>query len=121
MASRYDYFWNPHESPLLFQLHGLYQLAYDSVRHSTKYDLVPPDEDPVLDGLTVDYAINQWNFWWTANEFNWWMGPDKVVLIMMMLLSVLLASGTYIAAATSGLFEPQVVAQPAETPVPEAA
>jgi hypothetical protein len=121
VASRYTYFWNPHESPLLFQLHGLYQLAYDTVRHSNKYELVPPDEDPVLSGLTDQYAINQWNFWWTANEFNWWMGTDKVVLIMMTLLSVLLASGTYIAAEAGGVFEPQVTAQRSETPVPEAA
>jgi hypothetical protein len=105
IAARYRYHWNAHESPLLFQLHGLYQLAYDGIANSTKYELVPPDEDPILDQMTVDYAINQWNFWWKSNEFNWWMGQQKIVEGVVMLLGLMLASGTFLVAESSGLFE----------------
>lgn len=120
ISSRYRYFWDPHESPLNFQLHGLYQLAYDSVFNSTKYELVPPDEDPILDKMTVDYAINQWNFWWSANEYNWWMGEDKIVLGVVMLLGVMSASGIYLAAEAGGVFaEPAVTIE--DEPIPEAA
>lgn len=122
IASRYRYFWNIHESPLNFQLHGLYQLAYDSLRNSSKYELVPPDEDPVLDGLTTDYAVNQWNFWWTTNEFNWWMGERKIAMGVIMLISTMLACGTYLTAEAAGVFAREAVASRQEPePVPEAA
>jgi hypothetical protein len=121
IASRYRYFWDYHESPLYFQVHGLYQMAYDTVFHSSKYELVPPDEDPILDKMTVDFAINQWNFWWTSNEFNWWMGEDKIILVVVMLLSVAAASGTYIAAEAGGLFDERAFGQPTDRPMPEAA
>jgi hypothetical protein len=118
IASRYRYFWNIHESPLDFQIHGLYQLIYDDIRHSNKYEIVPPTEDPYLDGLTNDYAINQWSFWWLSNEFNWWMGEDKVILGVMVLVSIMLASGTYLVADAAGVFAEEAVAQ-VDEPVPE--
>jgi hypothetical protein len=121
IASRYRYFWDYHESPLYFQVHGLYQMAYDTVFQSNKYELVPPDENGVLDKMTVDYAINQWNFWWTSNEFNWWMGEDKIILVVVLLLSVAGASGTYIAAEAAGVFDEEVFGQPSDKPLPEAA
>jgi len=120
IASRYRYFWNPQESPLNFQVHSLYQLAYDDVFHSTKYELVPPPEDPTLDGMTTDYAVNDWNFWWTSNEFNWWMGQGKVALGMIALLSIMAASGLYVASEASGIFESPIQRR-SETPLPEAA
>ncbi|GAC1323478.1 MAG: hypothetical protein NVS2B16_06360 [Chloroflexota bacterium] len=120
VASRYRYFWDPHESPLNFQLHGMYQLAYDSWLHRTKYQIVPPVEDPILDRMATDYAVNDWNFWWTTNEFNWWMGQDKVALGMILLLSIMGATGTYVAADVAGWLEPSLQRRD-ETPIPEAA
>lgn len=120
IASRYRYFWNWHESPLYFQVHGLYQLAYDSAYDSRRYELVPPAEDPVLDDLTTTYNINQWNLWWASNEYNWWMGRDKVILAAMALLALTGAAGLYVAAETGGLLEVPVPAQRTQ-PVPEAA
>jgi hypothetical protein len=120
IAARYRYHWNVHESPLLFQLHGLYQLAYDAIANSNKYELVPPDEDPTLDEMTVDYAINQWNFWWKSNEYNWWMGDQKIVAGVVMLLGIMLASGTFLVAESSGLFSEPRVPRRAER-LPEAA
>jgi hypothetical protein len=120
IAARYRYFWDPHESPLYFQLHGLYDLAYDNFGHRTKYALVPPDEDPVLDNLASEYAINQWNFWWASTDFNWWMGPDKVFLGAVCLLALMAASGTYVAAESFGVFREPGVAATVE-PMPEAA
>ncbi len=112
IAARYRYHWNIHESPLIFQVHGLYQLAYDSFYDSRKYELVPPDEDPVLDNMTVSFAINQWNFWWASNEFNWWMGRDKIIAGVVMLLAIMLASGSYLAAEAGGVFTtPEVKAR----------
>lgn len=105
IASRYRYFWNIHESPLNFQVHGLYQMLYDDIRHSNKYELVPPDEDPILDRMTSDYAINQWNFWWKSDELNWWMGRDKIEASCAVLLALAAASGTYLAAEAGGVFD----------------
>ena len=105
IAARYRYFWNVHESPLVFQIHGLYQLAYDDILHSSKYELVPPDEEGFLVGLTNNYAVNQWNFWWKANELSWWMGNDKIVAGVVFLVAVMLASGTYLVAESSGLWQ----------------
>lgn len=121
IASRYRYFWNPRESPLNFQLHGMYQLAYDDFLHRTKYEIVPPDEDPILDGITNTYAINQWNFWWTSNEFNWWMGQSKVILGVVLFLAVMAASGTYVGAETFGVFAEWPRTATAGELVPEAA
>jgi hypothetical protein len=120
IASRYHYFWNVHESPLNFQIHGLYQLGYDSLANSRKYELVPPPEDPVLDDLTTTYNINQWNLWWASNEYNWWMGRDKVVLGVLALLALMGATGLYLVAETSGIFAEQVSAESYQ-PLPEAA
>lgn len=120
IASRYRYFWNIHETPLNFQIHGLYQLVYDDLRHSAKYEIVPPDEDPVLDRMTTDYALNQWSFWWASNEFNWWMGEQKVILGVLVLISLMLASGTYLAAEASGVFEEESTRARLD-PIPEAA
>jgi hypothetical protein len=117
IASRYRYFWNIHESPLNFQVHGLYQLAYDGITHSHKYELVPPDEDPVLDGMTVDFAINQWNLWWKSNEFDWWMGQRKIIEGVVVLVALMLASGTYLTAEVSGVFS-ESSEKPAAVPVP---
>lgn len=105
IASRYRYFWIPQESPLYFQIHGLYQLVYDSALGSRKYEIVPPDEDAVLDRLSTDYSLNSWNFWWKADEFSWWMGRQKVVAMVTILAALALASGTYLAAESSGLFD----------------
>jgi hypothetical protein len=121
IASRYRYFWNVHESPLDFQVRGLYQMAYDTVFNSQKYELVPPNEDPVLDKMTVDYAINEWNFWWTSNEFNWWLGEDKIALLVVALLSVAGASATYVAAEAVGAFDDREFEEPSQRPIPEAA
>jgi hypothetical protein len=121
IASRYRYHWDYHESPLNFQVHGLYQLAHDGLLHSHKYELVPPDEDPVLDRMSVDYAINQWNFWWKSDEFNWWMGRDKIVAAVVALLALMLASGTYVAGNVFGLFDEPIVRRLRDRPVPEAA
>jgi hypothetical protein len=104
IAARYRYHWNVNESPLLFQLHGLYQLAYDGIMNSNKYELVPPDEDPILDNMTVDYQVNQWDFWWKSNEYNWWMGEQKIVAGVVMLVGIMMASGTFLVAESSGLF-----------------
>jgi hypothetical protein len=113
IAARYQYHWDIHESPLNFQVHGLYQLAYDSFLNSSKYELVPPNEDPILDKMTVDFAINQWNFWWASNEFNWWMGQDKIIAGVIMLLAVMLASGTLLAGEVAGVFwEPRIRRRP---------
>jgi hypothetical protein len=120
IASRYHYFWNVHESPLNFQIHGLYQLGYDSLFNSRKYELVPPPEDPVLDDLTTTYSINQWNLWWASNEYNWWMGQDKVVLGVIALLALMGATGVYMVSETTGLFMAPA-SRPQEQPVPEAA
>ena len=120
IASRYRYFWDPHESPLNFQLHGLYQMTVDTLGHTNTYEIVPPDEDPILDGLTTDFAINQWNFWWASNEFDWWMGEQKIILGVIVLVSIMLASGTYIAAETAGVFASEP-AQSRSEPIPEAA
>lgn len=120
IASRYRYFWNVHESPLNFQVHGLYQLAYDAVRHSNKYEITPPDEDPFLDGITNTYAINQWSFWWLSNEFNWWMGEDKVVLGVLALTFMMLASGTFLVADAAGVFTAARAVR-TDKPIPEAA
>lgn len=120
IASRYRYFWNYHESPLNFQIHGFYNLAYDSLRNSNKYELIAPDEDPILDKMTVDYAINQWNFWWASNEYNWWMGEQKIALIVVMLLGIMTASGVYLVSEASGLFMVPVARRAAQ-PLPEAA
>ncbi len=105
IAARYRYFWNIHESPLYFQIHGVYQMAYDSITHSTKYVLVPPDEDPILDGMTVDFAINQWNFWWKSDEFDWWMGQRRIAEEVVALVALMVASGTLLVAEASGVFE----------------
>lgn len=105
IASRYRYFWNINESPLNFQVHGLYQMLYDSLRSSHKYELVPPDEDPILDKMTVDYALNQWNFWWKSDEFDWWMGRQKIVAEVMVIVALALASGTYVAAEVTGVWD----------------
>lgn len=121
IASRYRYFWNPAESPLNYQLHGLYQLAYDNFLHRTKYEIVPPDEDPTLDGITNTYAINQWNFWWTSSEFNWWMGQDKVILGVVLLLALMAASATYVGAETFGVFASWPRMAKTDELVPEAA
>lgn len=121
ISSRYRYFWDVHESPLNFQVHGLYQLAYDDFLHHSKYEIVPPDEDPILDGITNTYAINQWNFWWTSNEFNWWMGQSKVILGVVLFLAVMAASGTYIGAETFGAFARWPRVATADELVPEAA
>jgi hypothetical protein len=117
IASRYRYFWNYHESPLNFQVHGLYQLAYEGIRHSNKYELVPPDEDGILDGMTSDFAINQWNFWWKSNEFDWWMGERRIIEGVVVLIALMLASGTYIVAEAAGVFS-ESSARPAEIPRP---
>jgi hypothetical protein len=117
IASRYRYFWNIHESPLNFQVHGLYQLAYDSITHSNKYELVPPDEDSILDGLTVDFAVNQWNFWWKSNEFDWWMGQRKIIEGVVMLVALMLASGTYLTAEVTGVFT-EVSEEVSDAPAP---
>jgi hypothetical protein len=117
IASRYRYFWDPHESPLYFQLHGLYQLAYDGIRHSNKYELVPPDEDGILDGLTVNFAINQWNVWWKSDEFDWWMGQRKIIEGVVVLIALMLASGTYLTAEAAGVFS-ETSEKPAELPEP---
>jgi hypothetical protein len=121
IAARYRYFWNIHESPLNFQVHGLYQLAYDGFLNRSKYELVPPDEDPILDNMTVDYAINHFNFWWTSNEFNWWMGQDKIVAGVLMLLAVMLASGTYLTSEALGVFALEPSRQPHPRAITEAA
>jgi hypothetical protein len=121
IASRYRYFWNVHESPLNFQIHGLYQMAYDTAFHSSKYDIVPPNEDPILDSLSTDYAINSWNFWWASNEFNWWMGEDKIALVAIMLLCAMGATGTYVAAESGGIFDRESPAESSDVDVPEAA
>jgi hypothetical protein len=105
VASRYHYFWNIHETPLNFQVHGLYQMVYDDLLHSTRYQIVPPDENPVLDNLTYDYALNQWNFWWKSDEFSWWMGRQKIAAMLAILIGAGLASGVYIAAESSGLWD----------------
>jgi hypothetical protein len=120
IASRYHYFWNLHESPLDFQIHGLYQLGYDSLFDSRKYELVPPPEDPILDDLTTTYNINQWNFWWASNEYNWWMGRDKVILGATALLALMGATGLYAVGETAGLFAAPVTRDRLQ-PVPEAA
>jgi len=120
IAARYRYHWNIHESPLVFQLHGLYQMAYDGITHSSKYDLVPPDEDGILDSLSTNYAINQWNLWWKSDEFDWWMGRQKIVAGMTMLIAIMLASGVYLVAETSGLLEEPRAGKRLEL-VPEAA
>ncbi len=120
IASRYRYFWNVHESPLDFQVRGLYQLLYDGFRHSTKYEIVPPDEDAILDNMTVSYAINQWNFWWKSNEFDWWMGEQQIVAAVTCLIAIMLASGTYLAAESSGMFSTSEERENKEN-VPEAA
>jgi len=120
IASRYRYFWNVHESPLNFQLRSLYQLTYDSVFHSSRYVIAPPAEEKVLDDLANNYAINQWNIWWASNEYNWWMGEQKVILGVILLLSLMLAGGTYIGAELGGLFEQPAIQVGAE-PLPEAA
>jgi len=120
IASRYRYFWNVQESPLNFQLHGLYQMVYDSVLHSNKYELVPPDEDPILDRMTVDYALNQWNFWWKSDELDWWMGRQKIVAEVLVIVALALASGTYLAAEGGGLFDEPDRSE-SDTPVMEAA
>jgi hypothetical protein len=104
IASRYRYFWNYHESPLNFQIHGLYQLAYDQLNHSNKYEIVPPDEDPILQKMTMDYSINSWGFWWTSNEFDWWMGSSKIVLLVVALISIMAASATYLLSEAFGVF-----------------
>jgi len=104
-AARYRYHWNYHESPLNFQVHGLYALAYNGVFHTNKYEIVPPNEDPVLDQMTVDYAINQWNLWWKSDEFDWWMGRQKIIAMVTVLLALMGASGTYLAAEAAGAFE----------------
>jgi hypothetical protein len=121
IAARYRYFWNVRESPLYFQLHSLYQLSYDSVFHSDKYVLIPPPEDPILDSLTTDFAVNQWYFWWTANEFNWWMTEPKVIEGVVFLIAVMLAAGTYAAGEVAGVFVTRPSEQTSDQPVPEAA
>lgn len=120
IASRYRYFWNVHESPLNFELRSLYDLGYDSVLHSTRYMIVPPAEQKIPDDLVANYAINQWNIWWASNEYNWWMGERKVILGVTILLSLMLASGTYIGAEVMGVFEQPSVRTGAQ-PLPEAA
>ncbi|GAC1402538.1 MAG: hypothetical protein NVSMB52_16520 [Chloroflexota bacterium] len=105
IAARYRYHWNIHESPLNFQIHGLYQLAYDGLLHSHKYELVPPQEDPILDDMTLSYAINQWNLWWKSDEFDWWMGQQKIIAAVVTLLALMCASGLYLAAEAGGLFD----------------
>lgn len=120
IASRYHYFWNPSESPLNFQIHSLYQLGYDSLFNSRRYELVPPAEDQVLDDLTTTYSINQWNLWWASNEYNWWMGRDKVVLGVIALLALMGATGLYAVGETTGLFAERLPRESRE-PVPEAA
>lgn len=115
IASRYNYFWTPQESPLYFQLHGLYQLGYDNFLHSSKYEIVPPDEDATLMGMTTNYALNQWNFWWASNEFNWWMGQNKVIEGVLLLLGMMCASGTYVIAEAAGVF----ASEPSQTPIRE--
>ncbi len=120
IASRYRYFWNIHESPLDFQLRGLYQMLYDGLRQSNRYEIVPPDEDSVLDNMTTNYAINQWNFWWKSNEFDWWMGQEKIVAGVTFLVAIMLATGTYLAAESLGVFDtPEERAR--QEKVPEAA
>ncbi len=121
ISSRYRYFWNIHESPLNFQIHGLYQLAYDDFLHSSKYEIVPPDEDSVLDGITTTFPINQWNFWWASSEFNWWMGQDKVVSGVILCLALMAAAGTYISAEAFGVFARQPDMALWDEPVSEAA
>lgn len=121
IAARYRYFWNIHESPLLFQLHGLYQMTYDTVNHSNKYEIVPPDEDPILDKMTTDYAINQWGFWWASPELYWWMGDSKVLMMVIVLLSAAGASAAYIIGETSGAFAEQPAAAKPVQDFPEAA
>jgi hypothetical protein len=101
IAARYRYHWNIHESPLIIQLHGVYQLAYDDFLYRTKYEIVPPVEDPILDDMTVTYAINQWNLWWASNEFNWWMGRDKIIEIATVLIALMLATGAYAVGETT--------------------
>ena len=120
IAARYRYFWDPHESPLYFQLHGLYQMTYDTLLQSNKYEIVPPDENPTLDGVTTDFAINQWNFWWASNEFDWWMGERKIMLGMTALVSIMLAAGVYLTAEAAGGFAREPARSP-EVPIPEAA
>jgi hypothetical protein len=104
-ASRYRYFWNPAESPLNYQIHGLYQMVYDAVLNSHRYEIVAPVEDGTLDNLVYGYSINQWNFWWKSDELNWWMGRQKVVAAMLALTATGLASGTYIASELGGLWD----------------
>lgn len=120
IASRYHYFWNLHESPLDFQIRGLYQLGYDSLLNSRKYELVPPPEDPILDDLTTTYNINQWNLWWASNEYNWWMGRDKVALGVVALVALMGATGVYMVGETTGLFATSAPRE-SDQPLPEAA
>lgn len=120
IPSRYRYFWDWHESPLYFQLHGVYDLAYDSFAHSDKYDLVPPPQDRILDDLGATYAINDWNFWWAANANNWWLGEQKIILGVVFLLAVMGASGAYIAAETWDVFT-QPAQRGRDRSLPEAA
>jgi len=121
IAARYDYFWTPKLSPLYLQLHGLYDMTYDTVFNSQKHIIVPPDEDSVLDNLTSEYSINEWNFWWASNEFNWWMGEQKVITICVGLIALMLASGAYLAAEAGGVFDLEAPRRTAPKPVPEAA
>ncbi|MGH2449588.1 MAG: phospholipid carrier-dependent glycosyltransferase [Chloroflexota bacterium] len=105
-AFRYRYFWNIHEMPIDFQLRALYQMSYDTVFHSKRFQIVPPDEDPILDDMAGDYELNQWYFWWGDNEFNWWMGQNKVIAGVALFSSVMLASGAYLGGEVFGVFEP---------------
>lgn len=120
VASRYRYFWNVQESPLLIQFHGLYQLAYDTVLGSNRYQIVPPDEDAALDGILNQYDINSWNFWWASEELTWWMGDAKVTLALMALVATMLAAGSWLIAESGGLFE-EPTARRKTLSLPEAA
>jgi hypothetical protein len=104
ISARYRYFWNVNESPLDYQLHGLYQMAYDTLGGTNRYEIVPPDEDAILDGILNQYDINSWNFWWASKELNWWMGDQKVALALLALIAAMAASGVYLIAEAGGVF-----------------
>jgi hypothetical protein len=120
-ASRYRYFWNPAESPLNYQLHGLYQMTYDALLHTSHYEIVPPVEDGTLDNLSFQYSINQWNFWWKSDELSWWMGRQKIVAALLILAGLGLASGTYIASEFSGVWDEPEARRAGDEPLEVAA
>jgi 4-amino-4-deoxy-L-arabinose transferase-like glycosyltransferase len=120
-ASQYHYFWNWHQSPLLNQFHHFYRIFLIWTGHSHGNIVLPPVHNPVLSQLINTYPLNTWALWWADPQFNWWIGPQRIEIILVGLGAVALAALLYLVLEASPLAQPLTLSSETKPLAEEAA